>query len=137
MAGLAVRERFARFGPGYRWFLLFAMLTGSLSTMLAATTINVALPAIIGAFGLGQDQAQWMSTAFLASSTIAMLANAWAMSTYGPRATYVFGMFLFIAGSLLGAVSTTLSMLIVSRAMQGVSAGLLQPMSMFLIFQTF
>jgi MFS transporter, DHA2 family, multidrug resistance protein len=136
-AGAAIRERFAQFGANYRWFLLLTMLMGSMSTLLAATTVNVALPAIIGAFGLGQDQAQWMSTAFLASSTLAMLANAWAMTTYGPRATYVFGMASFILGSLLGAVSNTLELLILSRAMQGVSAGLLQPMSMFLIFKTF
>ena len=136
-AGPSIRERFQQFGPRYRWILLLTMLTGSMATMLAATTINVALPAIIGAFGLGQDQAQWMSTAFLASSTLAMLANAWAMATYGPRATYVFGMITFIIGSLLGAVAGTLELLILSRALQGVSAGLLQPMSMFLIFQTF
>jgi DHA2 family multidrug resistance protein len=136
-AGRAIRARFAQFGANYRWFLLLTMLMGSMSTMLAATTVNVALPAMIGAFGLGQDQAQWMSTAFLASSTLAMLANAWAMATYGPRATYIFGMATFIIGSLLGAVSATLEMLIVARALQGVSAGLLQPMSMFLIFQTF
>jgi EmrB/QacA subfamily drug resistance transporter len=136
-ASPGIRSRFQQFGTNYRWLLLFTMLMGSMSTMLAATTINVALPAIIGAFGLGQDQAQWMSTAFLASSTIAMLANAWSMATYGPRATYVFGISTFLAGSLLGAVSSTLELLILSRAMQGVSAGLLQPMSMFLIFQTF
>ncbi len=137
MAGSSIRARFAQYGAGYRWLLLFTMLAGSMATMLAATTINVALPAIIGAFGLGQDQAQWMSTAFLASSTIAMLANAWAMATFGPRATYVFGMATFVAGSLLGAISTSLELLILSRALQGLSAGLLQPMSMFLIFQTF
>lgn len=137
LANQAIKDRFAQFGSIYRWLLLFSMLIGSMSTLLAATTINVALPAIIGAFGLGQDQAQWMSTAFLAASTIAMLSNAWAMSNYGPRATYVFGMLVFIAGSLLGAVSGTLELLIVSRAMQGLAAGLLQPMSMFLIFQTF
>mgnify|MGYP005751488673 CR=1 FL=1 len=137
MAGPSVRAQFERFGGIYRWILLFTMLTGSMATMLAATTINVALPAIIGAFGLGQDQAQWMSTAFLASSTIAMLANAWAMATFGPRATYTFGMIVFVIGSLLGAVSGTLELLILSRGLQGISAGLLQPMSMFLIFQTF
>lgn len=137
MAGPSVRAQFDRFGSIYRWLLLFTMLTGSMATMLAATTINVALPAIIGAFGLGQDQAQWMSTAFLASSTIAMLANAWAMTTFGARATYTFGMVVFVLGSLLGAVSSTLELLILSRGLQGVSAGLLQPMSMFLIFQTF
>lgn len=137
MAGPSVRAQFERFGGRYRWLLLFTMLIGSMSTMLAATTINVALPAIIGAFGLGQDQAQWMSTAFLASSTIAMLSNAWAMATYGPRATYVFGMVVFLFGSVLGAVASTLELLIVSRGLQGIAAGLLQPMSMFLIFQTF
>ena len=137
IAGPSVRAQFERFGSIYRWILLFTMLTGSMATMLAATTINVALPAIIGAFGLGQDQAQWMSTAFLASSTIAMLANAWAMATFGPRATYTFGMIVFVIGSLLGAVSSTLELLILSRGMQGIAAGLLQPMSMFLIFQTF
>jgi EmrB/QacA subfamily drug resistance transporter len=137
IAGPSVRAQFERFGGIYRWILLFTMLTGSMATMLAATTINVALPAIIGAFGLGQDQAQWMSTAFLASSTIAMLANAWAMATFGPRATYTFGMVVFVIGSLLGAVSSTLELLILSRGLQGISAGLLQPMSMFLIFQTF
>ena len=119
-AGRAIRERFAQFGANYRWFLLLTMLMGSMATMLAATMVNVALPAMIGAFGLGQDQAQWMSTAFLASSTLAMLANAWAMATYGPRATYVFGIATFIIGSLLGAVSGTLEMLIVARALQGV-----------------
>ncbi len=137
LAGPAVRARFEQFGPAYRWILLFSLLAGALSTMLAATTINVALPAIIGAFGLGQDQAQWMSTAFLAASTIAMLANAWAIAAFGPRTTYIAGMSVFIAGSVLGALSPSLELLIVSRGLQGIAAGLLQPMSMYLIFQVF
>lgn len=136
-AGSAIRERIGQFGPSYKWLLLGTMLCGSMSTLLAATTINVALPSIIGAFGLGQDQAQWMSTAFLAASTIAMLLNAWAMSAFGPGRTYICGMLLFIFGSLLGSISSTYETLILSRAMQGVAAGLLQPMSMFMIFQTF
>ena len=137
LAGHGVRERFAQHGPAYKWLLLGAMLCGSIATLLAATTINVALPAIIGAFGLGQDQAQWMSTAFLAASTVAMLANAWAMAAFGPRLTYMIGMVLFVAGSLLGFIAADYSLLILARGLQGVAAGLLQPMSMFLIFQTF
>lgn len=137
LAGPAIRRQFATYGPIYKWLLLCAMLCGSIATLLAATTINVALPAIIGAFGLGQDQAQWMSTAFLAASTVAMLSNAWAMSAFGPRAIYLTGMALFVAGSVLGFMSTSYDLLIIARALQGVAAGLLQPMSMFLIFQTF
>lgn len=133
----SVLRRFRQFGNNYRWFLLLNMLCGSLATMLAATTINVALPAIIGAYGLGQDQAQWMSTAFLAASTIAMLANAWAMARFGPRLTYMFGMVVFVIGSIMGFAATDYSTLILARALQGLAAGLVQPMSMYLIFQTF
>ena len=136
-AGPSIRAKFDRFGGLYRWILLLTLLCGALSTMLAATTINVALPSIIGAFGLSQDQAQWMSTAFLAASTIAMLANAWAIAAFGSRLTYVSGMIVFIGGSVIGALSPSLELLIVARALQGVAAGLLQPMSMFLIFKAF
>jgi DHA2 family multidrug resistance protein len=136
-AGPEIQEKFRTFGLNYRWLLLFCMLSGSMATMLAATTINVALPAIIGAFGLTQDQAQWMSTAFLASSTIAMLANAWAVSAFGARATYLSALVVFLIGSVLGTMSGNYGLLILSRAMQGVAAGLLQPMSMLMIFQTF
>jgi EmrB/QacA subfamily drug resistance transporter len=136
-AGQAIHEKFQIFGTKYRWILLVCMLSGSMATMLAATAINVALPAIIGAFGLAQDQAQWMSTAFLAASTIAMLANAWAVSAFGARATYLAALVVFLAGSVLGTVSPSYGLLILSRAMQGVAAGLLQPMSMLMIFQTF
>ncbi len=58
-----------------RWALIGIIALGAIGTMMAATIVNVALPSIIGAFGLGQDEAQWLSTAFLTSSTGFMLLN--------------------------------------------------------------
>ncbi len=136
-AGPGVRARFAEFGAQYPWILLVTMLSGSFSALLAATIINVALPSIIGVFGLGQDQAQWLSTGFLAASTSAMLLNAWCVASFGARATFIAAMVIFSAGSLLGAASTSLEMLIIARLMQGVAAGLIQPLALFLIFQVF
>ena len=58
-----------------RWSLIAILALGAIGAMMAATIVNVALPSIIGAFGLGQDEAQWLSTAFLTSSTGFMLLN--------------------------------------------------------------
>jgi MFS transporter, DHA2 family, multidrug resistance protein len=119
------------------WRLIGVLVVGSISTMLAATIVNVALPAIIGAFGLGQDQAQWLSTAFLTSSTGFMLLNTWMVASFGMRQTFIMAMGLFIAGSFAGATSSGLEMLVLGRMLQGAGAGLIQPMAMVIIFTRF
>jgi DHA2 family multidrug resistance protein len=123
--------------PLRRWILIAVLITGAIGTMLAATIVNVALPAIIGAFGLGQDQAQWLSTAFLTSSTGFMLLNTWAVASFGMRASFIAAMCVFIAGSIFGATSQGLEILVLGRVLQGAGAGLIQPMAMVLIFRIF
>jgi EmrB/QacA subfamily drug resistance transporter len=122
---------------GDRWIPIVVLMIGSVGTMLAATIVNVALPSIIGAFGLGQDQAQWLATAFLTSSTGFMLLNTWAIARFGMRATFVAAMAVFVMGSVIGAGSHTLEALILGRVLQGAGAGLIQPMAVLLIFQSF
>ena len=36
-------------------------MAGTLATLLPATIVNVVIPEIIGAFGIGQDKAQWLA----------------------------------------------------------------------------
>src|SRR5215204_7685536 len=62
-----------RYGPAYRWLVTIAGMVGVVSMVLAMTTVNVAVPDVMGAFGIGQDQAQWMSSAYMATMTAGML----------------------------------------------------------------
>lgn len=117
--------------------MLVVLALGSLSTMLTATTVNVALPSIIGAFALGQDEAQWVSSAFLTASTTCMLLNAWAVARFGPRLSFAAAMAAFIAGGALGAGGQTFEIIVLGRALQGAGAGLIQPLAMLLIMRTF
>lgn len=91
------------------WLIIGVLAMGSIATMTAATIVNVALPSVIGALGLGQDEAQWLSTAFLASSTGFMLFNTWAVARWGMRASFVLAMAMFVAGSVVGATAQDLS----------------------------
>lgn len=119
------------------WVLIGVLALGSIGTMTAATIVNVALPSVIGALGLSQDEAQWLSTAFLAASTGFMLLNTFATARFGMRASFAFAMAVFIAGSVCGAAAQDLWLLILGRVMQGAGAGLIQPMAMVLIYSRF
>ena len=44
-----------RYGPNYRWFVTVTGMVGVVSMVLAMTTVNVAVPDVMGAFGIGQD----------------------------------------------------------------------------------
>src|ERR1700737_2276093 len=76
-----------RYGPNYRWYVTVTGMVGVVSMVLAMTTVNVAVPDVMGAFGIGQDQAQWMSSAYMATMTAGMLVNAWGAGFLGARRT--------------------------------------------------
>ncbi len=126
-----------RYGPNYRWYVTITGMVGVVSMVLAMTTVNVAVPDVMGAFGIGQDKAQWMSSAYMATMTAGMLINAWITGVLGERRTFVGALFFFAIGALFGGAAPTEDALIFSRALQGFSAGVAQPLVMAIIFSVF
>ena len=112
-------------------------MLGTVSAVLTTTTVNVALPDIMGAFGIGQDRAQWLSTGALAGMTVGMLLNAWLIDSFGQRKTFVGALCIFIAALLVAGLSPNDLVLIIARVVQGLIAGLLQAMAMFTLFSVF
>ncbi|MCA8926461.1 MAG: DHA2 family efflux MFS transporter permease subunit [Alphaproteobacteria bacterium] len=128
----------ARYGAArYRWLVVSACLAGALGMVLSSVSMNVAVPSVMGAFGVGQDQAQWIATGYLATMVIGMLLNAWLIAALGQRLTFLVIVAVFLVGSAIGATSTSIDMLIVARIMQGIPAGVMQPFSMMVNFQVF
>jgi DHA2 family multidrug resistance protein len=127
----------ARYGPRYRWLVTLTVMLGTISAMLTTTSVNVALPDIMGTFGIGQDRVQWLSTGALAAMTVGMLLNAWLIHSFGQRKTFVVALGIFV-GALAGAgLSPNDSTLIFCRIVQGAVAGMLQPFAMYTIFRVF
>jgi DHA2 family multidrug resistance protein len=133
--GIAVLQ--ARYGPSYRWLVTLAAMIGTVATILSATIVNVALPQVMGAFGIGQDQAQLISTAFLASVTATMLLNGWLVDSFGCRLTYAAAIVMFVVGSIVSGSAPNEGVLIAGRVLQGAAAGMVQPLGMQIIFQVF
>ena len=112
-------------------------MLGTISAVLTTTTVNVAIPDIMGAFGIGQDRAQWLSTGALAAMTVGMLLNAWLIGRYGQRRTFIGALCVFMVALLVAGAAPNESVLIGCRVAQGAVAGILQPLSMYTLFRVF
>ena len=128
---------FERYGPAYRWLVITTTMMATITVVLSSTVVNVALPDIMGVFGIGQDQVQWMSTGFLAAMTGSMLLNAWLIDAVGVRATFVWSLALFSVASVVGGLAPNENVLTLARVAQGIAAGILQPLAMIMIFRVF
>lgn len=137
MAVESVDMLFERYGPGYRWLVTATAMVAMFAMVLSSTSVNVAVPDIMGAFGVGQDQAQWVSTGFLAATTTGMLLNAWLVNSFGQRLTLMVTLVLFMVGAFISGFATTIEMIVVGRVMQGTSAGIMQPLALQTIFTVF
>lgn len=98
---------------------------------------NVAIPHVMGAFGVGQSQAQFLSTAFLAMNTTGLLASSWVIGKLGQRATFSLILIVFAGASVVCFLAPALEIMIFGRVLQGFAAGLLQPIVMLVLFQVF
>jgi EmrB/QacA subfamily drug resistance transporter len=112
-------------------------MAGAIAMILSSTIANVAVPTVMGAFGVGQDQAQWLATGFIATMVASQLLSAWFVRALGVRGAFLFINAVFFAGTAIAFFSPTFEMLVLGRVLQGFSAGIVQPMTMALIFVQF
>ncbi len=128
---------FHLYGRNYRWFAVLTVMLTMFNTLLTSTIINVAIPEIMGSFGVTQDKAQWLSTGFLASGTITMLLSTWAVNVLGMRIVFAWGMSLFLATTIISGMAPSIEVLIIARTVQGAAAGILMPIAMLINYQVF
>jgi EmrB/QacA subfamily drug resistance transporter len=133
----SVDDLFARYGPRYRALVTITGMTASFTMVLMGTIVNVAVPNVMGAFGVGQDLAQFMATAFIATMTASQLLNAWFIGKFGARTTFTIVLTIFAAGALMCATAPSLDVVILGRVMQGFAAGVVQPLVMVSIIRVF
>lgn len=116
---------------------MFAGMSASFTMVVSGTIVNVAVPDVMGAFGVGLDQAQLMTSAFNIAMVTSQLLNAWLVSAFGQRGGFLLMAVIFTIGSIIGGLGQTFDMIVVGRVLQGVAAGVIQPLVMVVAFQVF
>ncbi|MDO8393256.1 MAG: MDR family MFS transporter [Dietzia sp.] len=108
--------------------LLLGMLIVSLGQMIFAT----ALPTIVADLG-GVDKMSWVITVYLLTMTIGLPVYGKLGDQIGRKPLFVAAILLFLGGSVLGALSWSIDILIVSRAIQGLGGGGLMVLSQAIV----
>ncbi|MDR2998380.1 MAG: MFS transporter [Microbacterium sp.] len=104
--------------------VIFGLMAGMFLSSLDQTVVSTAIRTI-GDDLNGLDQQAWVTTAYLITSTIMVPIYGKLSDIFGRRPIYIFGIVMFIVGSLLSAFSTSMEMLAGFRALQGIGAGAL------------
>ena len=86
------------------------------------TIVATALPTITGDLG-GLNHLSWVVTAYLLAETVATPIYGKLGDLFGRKRLFQSAIVVFLIGSVLSGVATSMAMLIVFRAVQGVGAG--------------
>ena len=120
-----------------KWLVVVSVLFGTFTVILNNSMLNPILPKFIEIFDSNAVAVGWILTIFMVSMGMTMPLTGYFGDRFGKKKVYVTGLVIFIAGSLSGFFSETLSMVIISRAIQGMAGGLMLPIAMALIFNSF
>lgn len=121
----------------YKWLLLGNIMLGTFMAVLDGTVVNTSLPKIMASFGIGLDKVQWIVTAYMLAMAVMLPTSGWLADRFGYKRMYFLGLLLFTSGSFLCGLSPNENMLIISRVIQGMGAGTLQPLGMAIITREF
>ena len=121
----------------YRWTVLGIIMMGTFMAVLDSSIVNVVLPHIMSTFGVNREQIEWISTSFMISMAVAMPLVAWLLNRLGHKTLYLTSLAIFTLGSALCAIAWNYDIMIISRIIQAVGGGAIQPVGMAIVADLF
>jgi EmrB/QacA subfamily drug resistance transporter len=118
-----------------RW-IVGGLMLGMLLSSLDQTIVSTAMPTVIRDLN-GLNLYSWVFSIYMLTSTTGVPIFGKLADLYGRRLIYLVGMGLFVVGSALCGLSQNMTELIVFRAIQGIGAGALMPVTMTIIGDIF
>ncbi|MBU8820580.1 MFS transporter [Mycolicibacterium goodii] len=105
-----------------RNLVFLAVLLGMLLAALDQTIVATALPTVVADLG-GAGHQSWVVTSYLLASTIVTAVVGKVGDLFGRKVVFQAAVLFFLVGSVLCGLSGSMSMLVASRALQGIGGG--------------
>lgn len=117
--------------------VLVAMCLALAAVIASVSSLNVALQDLAIEFGASQGLLLWIVNAYTLTLAALLLAVGAIGDRWGRRPVLLAGLGLFGAASVAAAVSTSAEMLLVSRAVAGLAAAMIMPVTLSVTTSTF
>jgi MFS family permease len=111
-----------------RRIVVGALLVGTFLASLEIMVVSPAVPVLVAELG-GAGLYPWVFSAYVVTQTAMMPIYGRLSDSWGRRPTYLAAVALFAGGSLACAVAPSMPLLIAARALQGLGAGGLVPLT--------
>src|SRR5690242_2020601 len=115
------------------WIAVTGATLGAFMAVLNIQIVNASLADIQGAIGAGIDDGGWISTSYLIAEIVVIPLSGWLAQVFSIRIYLLTNAVLFLVLSAACALAQDLSQMIVLRAVQGFTGGVLIPMAFTLI----
>jgi EmrB/QacA subfamily drug resistance transporter len=119
-----------------RGILVVALMFAIAMSAMDGTIVSTALPTIVGNLG-GLSLFSWVFSVYLLTSTVTVPLYGKLADLYGRKPVLIFGATVFVGGSMLCGLANGMEELILFRALQGLGAGAVQPITMTIIGDIF
>lgn len=116
--------------------IMIAIFISTFMTSIEATIVTTALPTIISDLH-GLSLQSWVFSVYLLTSAISTPIYGKLADTIGRKKIFILGIFLFLVGSFLCGIASNIQILIVFRAIQGLGAGAIMPITFTIIADLF
>jgi MFS transporter, DHA2 family, multidrug resistance protein len=118
-------------------FITVAVMLGTFMQVLDTTIANVALPDMQGTLSATQDQIAWVLTSYIVASAIMTPPTGWLAGRFGRKRIYLVSMIGFVAASFLCGAATSLTEMVMLRALQGLFGAAMVPISQAILLDTY
>ncbi|MDC3417342.1 MDR family MFS transporter [Aquibacillus salsiterrae] len=105
-------------------FLVISMFMAAIEGTIVAT----AMPDIVADLG-GFSVYSWVFSSFLLMQAVTTLIYGKLSDLFGRKPVFLIGVIIFLVGSILCGLATTMTMLVIFRIVQGIGAGAVQPIA--------
>ncbi|MCZ6843808.1 MAG: MFS transporter [SAR324 cluster bacterium] len=119
------------------WLSLVVVCLGLGLLLIDLFAVNVALPAIGRSLGADLSEMEWIITVYVLMLGVFPVVMGRLGDLLGRRRTFLAGLFLFILASLACGMATDIRELIAFRALQGLGASIMMPLSLTLVTAAF
>jgi len=120
-----------------KWIILALLALAQFMVVLDVTIVNVALPSISRAFDFAPGGLQWVVTAYALTFGGFLLLGGRVADLYGRRKTFMTAVTLFAIASLACGFASSDTMLIITRALQGLAAAFMSPAALSIVISEF
>jgi MFS transporter, DHA2 family, multidrug resistance protein len=114
--------------------LMAAVMIMSVCQFIDMTVANVALPHMQTSLNASMDTISWTLTSYIIAGVMVIPLTGWLSDRFGSRNLYIWASFVFLAASALCGAATSLTQMVVFRAIQGMGAAFVGSMAQTIMF---